>query len=108
VASQSTCMWDGLSGQRYQYWYTPISKFSGKHEPGNYILAQAAQGGWRPLYVGECQSLRDRCTLHEKWDAAIRLGATHIHAHTTPGGLQRRLDEETDLRRRWNPPLNKQ
>jgi hypothetical protein len=109
MSFEPTCSWQGQSGQQYQYWATPIHGFSGKNEPGNYILAQAVQGSWRPIYIGECQSLRDRCCkLHEKWDAAIRLGATHIHTHTTSGGVQRRLDEETDLRRRFNPPLNKQ
>lgn len=39
---------------------------------------------------------------------AKRHGATHVHAHLTPGGDQVRLDEETDLRRLWDPPCNKE
>ena len=109
MADEPTCLWQGASGRQYRYWCTPIRAFSGKNEAGNYILAQAGPGGWRPLYIGECESLQNRCcNLHEKWDAAVRMGATHVHSHTTAGSRQNRLDEETDLRRRFDPPLNKQ
>ena len=102
-------MWPGLSGRAYKYWYHPLgTKFVAK--AGSYILARVnALNQWEPLYIGEADSLASRCgPSHEKWDRAIRLGATHIHAHTTAGERHVRLAEETDLRRAYDCPCNDQ
>jgi len=39
-----------------------------------------AQNLWRPFYIGQANSFRDRIPNHENWSAAVRLGATHVHA----------------------------
>lgn len=105
----ATCRWTGVSGWPYEYevhpFGTPLAGVA-----GNYGLCRlAADGYWYPLYFGEADDLGSRCCeSHEKWSAAVRLGATHIHAKLTGGGKAVRCAEETDLRRAFSPPLNDQ
>lgn len=108
MSSAPTCNWPGLSGQEYQYSIHPMAT-TFKKEPGNYIFAKLTDGLWDPIYFGEAESLGDRCCgTHEKWDLAIRHGATHIHAHLNGGGRAARLAEETDLRGNFDTPCNDQ
>jgi hypothetical protein len=103
----STCSWQGVSGQSYSY-HVHLLGTGFKREPGNYIFAKLTPQGWVPIYIGESESLGDRCCgTHEKWDAAIRYGATHIHCHLT-NNRAARLAEETDLIRAWKTPCNDQ
>lgn len=103
------CRWTGVSGWGYDYevhpFGTPLARV-----PGNYALCRlGADGYWYPLYFGEAEDLSSRCcTSHEKWAAAIRLGATHIHVKGSTGGKLTRCAEETDLRNAFKPPLNDQ
>lgn len=102
-----TCKWQGASGAHYTYHVHDLGT-SFKREPGNYIFARATPEGWSPIYIGESESLGDRCCrAHEKWDLAIKHGATHIHAHLS-SSTPFRLAEETDLIRAWNTPCNDQ
>jgi hypothetical protein len=105
----ATCRWTGFSGWPYDYEVHPLNTALSS-VPGNYVLCRLSQDGyWHPLYVGEAEDLGNRCCVrHEKWAAAIRLGATHIHAKVTWGGKSVRCAEETDLRKAWKPPLNDQ
>lgn len=104
----ANCRWTGVSGWGYDYGVYPLGTTI-INAPGNYILTRLTDGFWHPLYIGEAQDLGRRCcATHEKWAAAIRLGATHIHLRFNPSGRQSRLDEETDLRRAFNTPLNTQ
>ncbi|HEY8591910.1 MAG TPA: hypothetical protein VIL42_03485 [Sphingomicrobium sp.] len=104
----TTCEWPGASGRTYTYHVYGVGT-SFKTEPGNYIFAKVANGKWVPVYIGESECLGERCTsTHHKWEAALKHGATHIHAHLNKAGLQSRLDEETDLRRNFNTPCNDQ
>ena len=101
------CKWQGASGTYYDYYVHPVGT-AFKCEPGNYIFAKATPKGWEPVYIGESESLGDRCcSEHEKWDLAIRHGATHIHCHLNLN-KSARLTEETDLIRGWNTPCNDQ
>lgn len=98
--------WKGASGRTYGYWINPIGA-NFKNEPGNYIYAAKTQPGrWRPVYIGQTSSLAARLNGHEKEVCAVRNGATHIHAHTTPSGELSRREEESDLLARWNPACN--
>lgn len=102
-----TCKWQGTSGAAYDYYVHAVGT-AFKREPGNYIFAKATPQGWVPIYIGESDSLGDRCcNAHEKWDAAIKYGATHIHCHLNRNKTSR-LSEETDLIRWWNTPCNDQ
>lgn len=104
----TTIKWPGQSGKTYEYWiYAPGTAFVSKG--GNYGFAKRlANGNFVPLYFGQADNLGSRLSSHERWPDAIRLGATHMMAHTTPAGEKARLDEERDLIQRWDPPLNVQ
>ena len=104
----NTCRWTGASGWGYDYHVVPLSSRL-PNVPGNYVICRHAGSMAYPLYVGEAEDLSQRCNdNHEKWVAAIRLGATHIHVKGTTGGKAARCAEETDLRRAFDPPLNRQ
>ena len=48
---------------------------------GLYIFAyHTDQTHWRALYVGQTDDFSSRIPSHDRWDEAVRLGATHIHA----------------------------
>ena len=98
--------WEGASGKKYGYWIYKIGT-TFKDEPGNYIYAkESSPNRWRPVYIGETGSLRDRLADHEKEDCATRNGATHIHAHTSSNDVSVRRAEESDLIEKWNPVCN--
>ena len=79
---------------------------------GLYIFAgreKDSQGTlrWRALYVGETQDFSTRLPTHEYWMAAVRLGATHVHARTEVNA-ERRVAIEGKLIQTFQPPLNVQ
>jgi hypothetical protein len=98
----------GKSGAAYKYWSLDNPTADGIiAAAGNYAFVQQLQNGnFMPLYFGVAEDLKARVPGHERWDEAIKLGATHIMAHTTPAGEEARLAEERDLIQYWNPPLN--
>lgn len=84
---------------------------------GVYVMATVALGAsillgrsFDPQYIGETNSFRDRVTYgHEKMAGAKRLGVTHILIWRAPDSrLVTRETVETDLRHRYDPPLNRQ
>ena len=98
--------WEGASGRKYGYWIHKIGT-TFKDTPGNYIYSQeSSPNRWRPVYIGETGSLRDRLADHEKERCATRNGATHIHAHTSSNDAPTRRAEESDLIKKWNPVCN--
>ena len=107
--AENVVYWKG-SQQDYKYWFLPISHSNWKSEPGNYIFAQRLGANWKAIYVGQTGdgpngTLKVRLSGHEKMQAALRLGATHIHAHTNHNTVNRR-NEEDDLKALNAPPLN--
>ena len=104
-----TCNWSGMSGAVYKYFIHPFGDEFGDQRPANYIFTKCVAGRHSPLYVGETDNAERRCCgTHEKWAAAIRLGATHIHIHVSSLDKGIRCAEETDIRRKFRPPLNDQ
>lgn len=80
--------------------------------PGLYIFAgvrSESQGirQWQALYVGETQDFSARIPNHENWPAAVRLGATHVHARVEPDREVREAIESY-LIKVFQPPLNVQ
>lgn len=64
-------------------------------------------GWWEPLYVGQTDSFRNRIPPHERWEEAVLLGATHVHAMEVPqAALRAQLERE--LIAGYQPPLNTQ
>jgi hypothetical protein len=109
ITSSDYIDWNGATGAAYRYWFleTPKSPSSIKDEGGNYaFVKQLSNGTFVPLYFGVADSLRNRIPNHDRWNDALRAGATHVMAHTTQAGEAARIAEERDLIRGWNPPLN--
>lgn len=100
--------WRGESGQLYRYWVLATVRPEGiLAAGGNYgFFKTVPSGDLSPLYFGEAKDLKVRISGHELLPEAVKLGCTHVMAHTTPAGEQARLVEEKDLIRFWNPPLN--
>ena len=109
MANDPDIYWPGASGKKYGYWILGLDRTL-KNVAGNYIYAKKnAKGNWVPVYIGETGDLSSRVLDgHHQEDCIRRNGATHIHAHTKPGGRQARLDEETDLRANFDTPCNDQ
>lgn len=105
--AENKIYWEGQSGKKYKHWIHRIGTLFG-NEPGNYIYAKEVEpGSWTPLYIGQTSSLEGRLGVHEKEACAKQNGATHVHAHTTPGGGEaRRIAEQADLIAKWNPVCN--
>jgi len=74
---------------------------------GIYIFAGLTPKGWRPFYIGQAESFKDRIPNHENWPAAVRLGATHVHARVVPLAANRDTIEE-ELIEAYQPALNVQ
>ena len=105
---QENVQWKGESGSLYEYWVYPINT-TFKDQPGNYIYAKKnAIGQWQAVYIGQTRSLSQRLASHEKEQAAIRNGATHLQAHLSGYDEGSRRTEETDLIKRYRPPCNDQ
>jgi hypothetical protein len=99
----------GVSGASYGYWIVDQPRVpSGLLAVGgNYaFLKKLANGNWLPIYVGQAANLQDRLPNHERFEDAVRAGATLVVAHSTPNGEPARLAEEKDLVAKWNPVLN--
>lgn len=65
------------------------------------------QNKWRPLYVGQAESLAERIPNHERWLEAQCLGATHVHAVAVPTAAMRD-DLEQKLIHAFQPQMNQQ
>ncbi|HWV98792.1 MAG TPA: hypothetical protein VNZ64_03765 [Candidatus Acidoferrum sp.] len=76
--------------------------------PGVYIFCGTnEQNEWEPYYVGKAKKFSARLPNHEQWAAAVRLGATHVHALVVP--LEANRDKiEAELIAAYKPPLNVQ
>ena len=75
---------------------------------GLYIFTgKNAEGLWVALYVGQTESLAARLPTHERWQEAVRLGATHVHAKTEPNA-ETRGQVEGELIQAYQPRLNVQ
>ncbi len=101
-------VWEGNLGN-YTYSVYEISQ-QFRAVAGNYIFCKwEPPGAWRPIYIGETGDLRDRLNdrIHHRQRCINTAGATHIHTHVNQDA-QARLDEETDLRRRFDPVCNRQ
>lgn len=102
--------WRGKSGSIYRYHEIERATPDGVQAvAGNYVFAkQLLNGNFIPLYFGQAGDLQAHIPAHELMPDANRLGATHVMAHSTEGGVQVRCAEEQDLIEYWNPPLNVQ
>jgi hypothetical protein len=63
------------------------------------------QGMWRPYYIGQADQFISRLPNHERWDEAVRLGATHVHAMAVSLAAMRQ-NVEQQLIAAYQPTLN--
>ena len=98
-----TCTWVGEEFEVYDFDPDNWNDVAGVYIFLKYHLSEDA---WQFLYVGKTQSFLTRLSAHEKWRAASRLGATHVHAKVVRLGKDRtRLERR--LIREYDPPLNR-
>ena len=104
--SEGTVIWTGADGTRYAY--EVFSPDIGWNDvSGNYIFAKRVGTDWEAVYIGETESLKKRLGGgHEKWQAAKRYGATHVHAHTSNTARSVRTREESNLISNYEPAFN--
>ncbi len=107
--------WHGASGTAYEFEHFALGGVTWNAVGGVYIFCRlATDGRWYAVYIGETNDFSVRLAnnppTHERWYDVTRAGATHICAMVVSGNnaAQRRLDIETDLRHRQNPPCNRQ
>ena len=103
--------WQGASGYWYVHWIYKIDAIPEYLHRCNYVLVRRQwDGKAEPVYIGQTGDGENRLTLsrHEKFHAALRLGAIEIHVHLLAQSRQHRFDIESDLRRGHATLLNKQ
>ena len=110
VEKYGKIVFKGASGNGYEF-HAFSTNVELKQESGVYIFAKRyMQNGttyFKPLYIGEAESLRDRICGHDKWDRAVSHGCNCICAMLVSGD-KARLDVETDLRHNYPTPCNDQ
>jgi len=75
---------------------------------GIYIFAGVTpQNQWKAYYIGKAASFQSRIPSHERWNEAVRLGATHVHARVVSPEATR-VQVEAQLIQAYQPPLNDQ
>jgi hypothetical protein len=103
----STCNWPLGNGQTLE---CQIYDFNATwyKVAGLYIFAYPTdQTHWHALYVGQTDDFSSRIPSHERWNEAVRLGATHIHAVVVPQAATRDKLEKI-LIQTLQPPMNVQ
>jgi hypothetical protein len=93
MANENTCVWTGVSGKQYTYWWYTLPHSFKDGVFGNYIYAKIVSNEWVPIYIGEGDLGTRVGPSHHQADCIKRKGATHIHAHTQPDEAVRKAEE---------------
>jgi len=72
---------------------------------GVYMFVKQGLSGNEVLYVGLCDSFKNRFCTHERWDEAVRLGANSVHAAVVPDTATREALEK-HLIGQFQPTMN--
>ncbi|MCW0217592.1 MAG: hypothetical protein OJI67_04640 [Prosthecobacter sp.] len=108
----NTIQWQlsDAESDRSTFYIYPIDHHWHDKFPAIYIMAKRISNGyWAPLYIGEAKDIGSRMADHERYDEAVRLGATHLHVcNMTYFSETERCKIEEGAIGYWNPPLNKQ
>ncbi len=74
--------------------------------PGLYVFAgRGPDLRWYAKYIGRTTSFSGRLPNHDRWNEAVREGATHVHARVVHDEFQRKMIESV-LIQTYQPPLN--
>jgi hypothetical protein len=99
----------GASGIEYFYTAYPFAETGWHADPANYAFGHLDdEGAWHLVYIGETANLLTRMRTHAQWQAAHRLGCTHVLVNLNPDGPRIRRVQERDLIARYHPVLNTQ
>ncbi len=101
------CSWPLGNGNNLQFDIYTKENTVWNDVSGLYIFTYITAVHWYPLYVGQADSFKTRLSSHERWDEAVRKGATHVHALAVPQHLIRDLWEGM-LIQNLQPPMNVQ
>lgn len=97
----------GVSGTSYEFHESRIEE-EWEDVPAIYAFAYLGIGGWKLLYVGQCDSARKRIPSHERWAEAKKRSATRVLNHLASTNEEVRLQEERDLIEAYKPEMNAQ
>ena len=109
MAKLATVKFTGKSGTPYEFNVYPFNTIF-KDVPAVYFVTKRYQndkGGYShdEIYVGETHDLSDRFDNHHKADCFAYHDANAICVHQE-GNHKKRLEIESDLRDKYNPPCN--
>ncbi|MBU2552478.1 MAG: hypothetical protein KKB20_28965 [Proteobacteria bacterium] len=109
MAKITTATFKGASGSSYSFdVYSSDTSF--KNVGAVYAFTKRTvdskgKGTHEILYIGESGKLGERIERHEKWSCVEPLGVNCICIHLD-GNSNSRLDKESDLIGKANPPCN--
>jgi len=104
----NTCTWPLSNNETLEFTIYDPSSTTWSKVAGLYIFTYHSDTThWEPLYVGQAEDFSDRIPRHEKWNSAVQLGATHVHALAVPLEANREKWEKM-LIHHLQPPLNQQ
>ena len=84
--------------------YTPATTWN--DVGGVYIFCGVnPENEWQAYYIGQADSFANRLSSHDRWDEAVRLGATHVHAMVVEQEASRDIVEQA-LIELFQPELN--
>ena len=101
----TTCKWPLNSSESLEFTVYDTNA-TWNRVGGLYIFAYIGKpNNWYAAYVGQTDDFSSRIPSHERWNEAVRLGATHIHALLVPLAANRDKWEKM-LIQYLQPPLN--
>ena len=106
MAQIETVTFTGSSSEKYDFTaYTTDTAFN---EVGAvYIFTKRENSRYTPLYIGQTDNLKERIPNHEKWPCVRRNGVNSICV-LSDSSQSSRLQTESDLLDKRNPPCNAQ
>ena len=111
--NNNTCPWSVGNGQTLEFEVHKFSTITSWNKvAGLYIFSYVytAKDGkqyWRSLYIGQTNDFNSRMPTHERFDEAVRKGATHVHVVVVPQAANRDTWEK-HLILTYQPSMNEQ
>ena len=84
------CTWPLGNNQSLDFDIYDPRTVSWNEVAGLYIFANLTDSThWHSFYVGQTDNFKSRIPNHERWNSAVRHGATHVHALVVPQAANR-------------------
>ena len=83
------CTWPLENGETIEFDIYDPKTTTWNAVSGLYIFAYYSDPYWRALYIGQTDDFSSRIPSHDRFDEAVRRGATHIHAAVVPQAANR-------------------